>query len=86
MIEAINLCSIGYDAMELVQIAIELLLKAGSTLYLILDPYMTCGFHKHHGFLLLQFLLCLVCVRHYHSCKHWILPLGMKESLFTEGK
>ena len=84
MIEAIYLCSIGDDAVELVEVVIELFLQVGGAFHLFLDPDMSCGFQKHHLLLLLQLLLGFVCVHEYHSCQYRVIALGKKTHAFPE--
>ena len=84
MVEAVNLCSIGDDAVKLVEVVIELLLQVRGAFHFFFDPDVSCGFQKHHFLLLLQLFFGFVCVHQYHSCQDRVIALGKKTRTFSK--
>ena len=60
MIESINLCCIGHDGPELIEVVIVLLLNLSCLFPFLLQPDMTCCLQHHGAFLCLEFFLCIL--------------------------
>ena len=80
MVEAVYLCCIGYDAVKVIKVFVELLLKVCGSIDLFGNPDMACCLQQHHLFLLLQLFLGFVRIERNHSCQHRVIALSMEHT------
>ena len=80
MVETVYLRCIGYDAVEVVKVFVELLLEVCGCIDFLGNPDMSRCLQQHHLFLLLQLFLGFVRIERNHSCQHRVIALSMEHT------